>query len=44
MIQKIYIQKHSNDGNHTLEMKDVIYKFKINVYTVLIAKKLLQQE
>ena len=25
----------SNDGNHTLEMKDVIYKFKINVYTVL---------
>ncbi len=25
----------SNDGNHTLEMKDVIYKFKVNVYTVL---------
>ena len=25
----------SNDGNHTLEMKDVIYKFKINVYTVV---------
>ena len=25
----------SNDGNHTLEMKDVIYKFKINVYTAL---------
>ena len=27
--------KTSNDGNHTLEMKDVIYKFKVNVYTVL---------
>ena len=25
----------SNDGNHTLEMKDVIYKFKVNVYTVV---------
>ena len=25
----------SNNGNHTLEMKDVIYKFKVNVYTVL---------
>ena len=25
----------SNNGNHTLEIKDVIYKFKINVYTVL---------
>ncbi len=25
----------SNDGNHTLEMKDVIYKFKVNVYSVL---------
>ena len=25
----------SNDGNHTLEMEDVIYKFKVNVYTVL---------
>ena len=30
----LYIET-SNDGNHTLEMKDVIYKFKINVYTVL---------
>ena len=27
--------KTSNDGNHTLEMKDVIYKFKVNVYTVV---------
>ena len=25
----------SNNGNHTLEMKDVIYKFKVNVYTVV---------
>ena len=30
----LYIET-SNDGNHTLEMKDVIYKFKVNVYTVL---------
>ena len=30
----LYIET-SNDGNHTLEIKDVIYKFKINVYTVL---------
>ena len=27
----LYIET-SNDGNHTLEMPDVIYKFKINVY------------
>ena len=30
----LYIET-SNDGNHTLEMKDVIYKFKVNVYTVV---------
>ena len=29
----------SNDGNHTLEMKDVIYKFKVNVYTVVNNKE-----